>query len=306
MDNTLNNNYDTTLWNGKNVYQIKPPSNLQQPMGTGIEITVPLYTGSNTDFTVLWVQTNSNVRINFRVYIKNSNDTYTTFGTYSAGMRSANLFSPDGTIHNEIHNLFEWYPVPIKLNSDRKILISNPTSIDTWYSGFAFSTNPWNHSRVSAYTVYYNLNQDGQDNSIITTYSTQSTIVNYKVNNIDFIWNNDSIVKFTPGTSNFRIPFVNSGKDKIFYIIDHNDNYGPSVVNVEINNTNVGNLYTTFDNPFSRHYNSKKYHRYNAVIIPKNLLQNLDNFITVSIIIPTNSADLWFKEVGTHDVNPFD
>jgi hypothetical protein len=49
-------------------------------------------------------------------------------------------------------DLFEWYPIPIKLDSTRKILINNPYSIvpginnlPTYFSAFAFSTNPWNH-----------------------------------------------------------------------------------------------------------------------------------------------------------------
>ncbi len=305
IGSTLNLISDTTLWNDKNVYQLT--YNSQQPQNKYIEITVPPYSDISDisdseyqqDFTVLWVQTNANIFMNFRLY----NSSFTPFGTYTSGLSFSNLYSPDGSIHNERNDYFEWYPVPIKLNPDRKIFLNNPTFTDTWYSGFAFSTNPWNHCKISGLTVYHNLNKSGQDSSNIGAYPVQSTISVY--NNM-IPWNNQVLLKFTPGISTFRIPYVYSGRDKIFYIIESNESYLKSMINVKINNNIVGNLYTTFDNPFSRHNNSKVHRRYYGVVIPKNILTPNDNFITVTLTIPTMTPDFFFFEVGTHDVNPFD
>jgi hypothetical protein len=126
---------------------------------------------------------------------------------------------------------------------------------------FAFSTNPWNHCRVSASTVYLNMNKDD------ATQSAPQTQISW--NSIN--WNNIPLAQINKSSSpSFRIPFVNSGSNKIFYIIDFNDtSAGQYLQNISINNTNIGSLYTTFDNPFSRHFNSRMHHRYNGVVIPK-------------------------------------
>ncbi len=300
----LDTTYDTTTWYDKNIYKTKTVNN--QPMGTGIKIKVPDFENRNDisglDFSVLWVQTLNDTKrwSTFRVYTKNEDGTYNSFGSYGTGFRYLNNISPNGSIHNETYNLFEWYPVPIQLNSSREVYVSNPFNELTWYSGFAFSTNPWNHCRVSARTIYCNLNKEGNDLiTTLTSYPTQTTIV------WGGSWNNDTYCQITTGSEGaFRIPFVNSGREKIFYLIEHNDNWSTSSKNVKVNGIEIGNLYTSFDNPFARHFNSKIWQRYLGVIIPKDIINSINsNFMTITITTPFY---INIREVGTHDVNPFD
>jgi hypothetical protein len=297
---TSGNTIEKLLFNGKMSYTLtKKNNNLNTD---AIEITVPPYNGdiSGQDYSVLWVQLLNDRLSTFKVFRKNQNGSYTIFGKFASGYRSLNNITPDGSIHNENWNLFEWYPIPIKLDSTRKILINNPYSIvpgindtPTYFSGFAFSTNPWNHFRISPRTLELNLNDT--DESVIFNQLTKLTFNN---NN----WNNDQLNQIVGiSTITIRIPFVNSGRNKVFYIIEHNSfDYAGYTTYITINNVNVGNLYTTFDNPFSRHFNSKLYNRYFGVIIPKEILPVSDNYIIVKFTIPLNSI-LYFREVGTHD-----
>lgn len=296
---TFEMKHDVNKWNGKHIYTTTT-RNQRQTNGTGIEITVPKPpAGSYYDYTVLWVQTLNDRWSDFKVY---NNSPYNTFGKFSTGLRRLNNISPDGAIHNERWDLFEWYPVPIKLNSDRKIMISNfRAGSDTWFSGFAFSTNPWNHCRISGLSLHWQTNKDPESDID----GTNPALV--WDNNA---WNGDPLIRFPPNTQPvFQIPFVNSDKDKIFYVIEHNNNWGPGIISVSIQKTDntyqdIGGLYTTFNNPFSRHFNSKIYQRYYGVIIPKNLLPTNKNFITIRVSTPDGNP-FYVREVGTHDYNPF-
>jgi hypothetical protein len=92
--------------------------------GVGIEITVPPYnfeiSSITNGYSVLWIKLLPDRVSIFKVYRKNSDNTYTYFGKFASGYSKNNNISPDGTINT----YDEWYPVPIKLNSDRKIIIS--------------------------------------------------------------------------------------------------------------------------------------------------------------------------------------
>jgi hypothetical protein len=105
-------------------------------------------------------------------------------------------------------------------------------------------------------------------------------------------------------TATFRIPFVNSKKNKILYLVEYNSNWGPSVYNITVNNNNLGILYTTFDNPFSIHYNSKSGNKYLGLYIPKEILPLTDNFITITITTRDSQRGLYIREIGTHDQVP--
>ncbi len=295
---TFDMGYDVNKWYGKNIYRTTTQAQ-RQSNGTGIEITVPNPpTGANYDYTILWVQTLNERWSDFKVY---NNSPYKTFGKFTTGYRKLNNISPNGATHNEYWSLFEWQPVPIKLNSDRKIMISNfRNGSPTWFSGFAFSTNPWNHCRLAAISIHWQTNKDPESDIDNT-----NAAITWNSEN----WNNDNLLQFNKNTQpSFQIPFVNSGKDKIFYVVEHNNSWGPSVIMVSVqkaDNTyqDIGGLYTTFNNPFSRHFNSKIYQRYYGVIIPKNLLPTDKNFITIRVSMP-DGENLYVREVGTHDYNP--
>ena len=116
-----------------------------------------------------------------------------------------------------------------------------------------------------------------------------------------------------------RIPYINSGKDKIFYIVEHNNIWGPGAIGLFIGESYIGNFYTSFSNPFATHYNSKYGNRYFAVKIPKeklpqkssnptsessNSLYPYHDFLTVVLRFPTNSGQgIYISGIGTHDAD---
>jgi hypothetical protein len=292
-----------------------------QSSGVGIEITVPKSPPNNPtgDYSVLWIKcTNSHaIWYTFKLYHYDSgSDTVIkTFGKFADGYNSLNKFSPDGSMHNDNWQTQQWVPIPFDLsgNSLRKLLLSNfyAQDKDFYISSIAFSTNPWNHCKVSAKAIFWQINND--DNSQGKTEATGG--LTWNSDN----WQNQPLAQFNAGNLHqFRIPFVNSGKDKIFYLVEHNSNWGPTIIGLSIvkyNGTNgdvviqLGNFYTSFDNPFARHYNSKLSQRYYGIVIPKEHLptkgSSSDNFLRLVITLPGGN-NVVFTEVGTHDKNSFD
>lgn len=305
VNTSLDMAWDNTKWpsndgNGKYIYTTQSRIS-RQSNDTGIIITIPQPPSeSKYDFNVLWIQTLNDRWSTFKVFQKTP---YTSFGKYAVGNEWLNNISPNGAIHNERYDRFVWYPVPFKMPEDRKIMINNFHASDTWYSGFAFSSNPWNHCKLSALSIHWQTNKDLESDIDITNPAIQWHSDN---------WYSQPLAKFISNTEPiFKIPFVNSGNDKVFYIIEHKNVWGPGLINVSIQNingtnyTSLGGLFDTFNNPFSRHHNSVMYQRYLGVIIPKNLLPTDINLITIKLSIPLNDAGLYFREVGTHDYNPF-
>lgn len=330
--------YNNTLWNGKNIYKLVYPSTLfnllnwTQVDGMGIEVRVPEHPNkaNGEDYTVLWVQTLNERWSCFRVYEYDINNRVVVkyFHKHAMGFNNLNKISPDGSTHNDVWDKFEWKPIPINLtgNLQRKLMISisyegNASAIQTWFSGIAFSTNPWNHYKYNAVELHWQIHKL-VNNNLITTIDNVNSPIGWWSQGTGSSWTdkwNDTRLAYfaTNNTVAFRIPFVHSNKDKIFYIIEYNTNWGPSVREISIFNNNsyvkLGNLTTTFQNPFATHFNSKRYQRYYAVRIPKELLPPSDpknnNFINLLITIgdagPNTANTFYFTEAGTHDMSPF-
>jgi hypothetical protein len=304
-----------------------------QPTGTGIEITVPQHPNKDNgvDYSVLWVKCMDTQTYYYTIKLYQSdanNNIIKTFGKHADGKNGLNKISPDGSIHNDTWNTTQWIPIPFDLsgNTSRKLImsnyISNSSNVWNFISSMAFSTNPWNHCKVSSISLIWQSNKTNNTNGIPTSFTKNDVVWNNIANLTDREnWNNLPLAQFNVNSIiPFRIPFVNSGKDKIFYLVEHNNNWGPSIIGLtvlkNINNTNVnvpiGNFYTSFNNPFSRHYNSKMYQRYYGIVIPVDVLPVKgtidDNFITLQINIPNNdtSRPVYFSEVGTHDKNSFE
>jgi hypothetical protein len=298
-----------------------------QDNGNGFKITIPPQSSKMTsDFTVLWVQVNNNINNSndtgwstFRVYdlIGTTTNVRKYYGKYIGGGNKLNNIDPNGAIQSDMWGSLEWIPVPIDLrgNVNRDIYISNFDSKNTYFSSFAFSTNPWNHAKSSALALRWQINnQDtSQGTGSITIDDTKiAWNNNVDTNNVQF---NIQLARFKGNTAiEFRIPFVNSQRNKIFYISTWNNEYNPGIAGLEIfqNNTyqSIGNVYTTFDNPFSRHINSRTVSnqslRYVGVVIPADKLPPVtENFMKLRITIAPG-IDIVFSEVGTHDENPFD
>jgi hypothetical protein len=312
------NGYANAPYHGMNIYTTTGFETGPQTNGTGIEVTVPAHPIPGKDYSVLWIKV-SNDRYNYlKVYDMSGESVRKYYGKQSFGFTSINNISPDGSTNSEHYSVGLWWPFPIDLsgNSSRKIMISSfyKGAVPTFIAGIAFSTNPWNHCRIHGNCLYDQVNNDNDSNTI-----SQTPTLIFKENS-DAAWNNIILLSFVAGSQPIiRIPFVNTQRNKIFYIIEINDNFGPSMNGVEINTTPlsttatwqyIGNVNTTFSNPFAIHTNSKIYQRYYGIVIPKQYLPVKgssinDNFIQLRFTIPTG-VNFRFSEVGTHDVNPFE
>jgi hypothetical protein len=343
INDTWDLSYNNIKWNNKYIYKTNTGS-LYQPDGTGIEITIPPPTSDMTgDFTVLWVQTlyDKNSKgpiINYiRVYDYTNPLNIKTFGkhiigdsivlplptsgAYGSGYAKNSNITPNGSISNLEFDKFIWWPIPIDLtgNTSRKLMIScflaadndlvyYNSKLSTYYSGFAFSTNPWNHCPVDTFSLARRINLLDSSGETIRDLAPSIPVDDY--------W--DEI----------RIPFVNSQKDKIFYLIEGNspskfpsisylETKFPSISYLEIKNVSgtwikLGNFYRSFNNPFSRHNNGKIGRIYYGAVIPKQYLPVKgtpnDNFLILRVIVPSlNPFNIltYVKEIGTHDVSPF-
>ena len=177
----------------------------------------------------------------------------------------------------------------------RLALISKPqTNYDFWLSGLAFSTNPWAHAAQSA--VGYNWGLNGGDQVPWWGH-----------------WNSDVLAQLTQGSSFLlKVPVIPSGQDKLLYLIQHNDSWnGCMHTGITVNNQPIERFVATYDNPFARHWNSKLYERYIAACIPHAMINDtqlwLDVRIDMSTQVPPVPPDipypLYFREIGTHDMN---
>jgi hypothetical protein len=154
------------------------------------------------------------------------------------------------------------------------------------------------------------------------------------------IWNTEYVTwRNTSGPANpsniiVRIPIVNSGRDKILYLVTHNDNWNENMkavfifekpnIQPTISNTKdlttatfndisnnpmirLDNFTTTFNNPFSRHYNSSVYNRYIGTVIPSNLIKTDYIILGLQLPVALDSTSLMgtrIKHIGTHDKIP--
>jgi len=98
------------------------------------------------------------------------------------------------------------------------------------------------------------------------------------------------------------VPYVYSGKQKIVYIVEHNNNWvGTMHGYVRVNDQTVERFRTSYTNPFAINWNSKFYARYVATTFPASITKNTDKFIKLTIDLSGSNADMYFREIGTHD-----
>jgi len=267
-----------TVWNLKRILRI---GNTLQSNANGLQVNIP------AGYDVLWIRVLGDRWETFRVSPSSptASANFTDWTEYyAAGYRNLNGISPDGSAPDSQWNIHQWIPIPIRQQGS--MWVYSDRNSDCWISGIAFGKNLWNHAMNPAVAYLWKLNpQYGE----ITWVSEN--------------WNNDQVGKFEQNSNTeVSVPVVFSGKDKIIYLVEHNNNWlGSQHGRVFVNGQEVERFRTSYDNPFSTHHNSKIYNRYMATRIPKSLIKQGDRFVRLRIdMIPCNNH-LHFREIGTHD-----
>lgn len=158
---------------------------------------------------------------------------------------------------------------------------------DFWISGLAFSKNPWKHATQSAIGYHWKVN--GGD------------AASWDISD----WNGDVLAYLPKDTELLlKVPVIPSGRDKLLYLVNHNNNWnGTMHKGITVNDVAIERFTATYDNPFARHWNSKFYNRYIAARIPTELIESNARHLNVKVNMKSQDADLYFREIGTHDLD---
>ena len=249
--------------------------------GNGAKVTIP------AGYDTVWVRVlGERWNVILAYYIDGER-----FGLWTGGNRSANCYAPDGTLADGCATYHQWVPIPVRptrpTQTKQLALISKPnTDKEFWISGLAFSKNPWGHAAQSALGYYWKVN--GGD-------ATEPFNGN---------WNDDVNAWIKPKTKLvLKVPVVPSGRDKLLYLIEHNSNWnGAMHTGITVGGKPIERFMATYDNPFSRHWNSKLYQRYIATRIPKDYIPADAHHLDVIIDMTKQDKEINFREIGTHDL----
>lgn len=267
--------YSSNLWNGKKIIAI---GNNYAANGNGLKVVVP------GEYDLLWIRVNDPL-----VTVKVTPINFSYEDKYSCGKRGLNEVSPDGTVKDSHNYYHQWCPIPVRRTEDGDVILVIHSFINTqvWISGIAFGKNIWNHAKNSAVAYHWKVN-GGSD-------------VNWGTDN----WNTDILVLIPPGRVNeLIVPVVPNGKDKLFYLLEHNSNWsGVMHRSITANDVEIERLRSTYINPFSLHANGKAFMRYLAAKIPKELIGPNDHFVSIKINMMDQDLDIKIREAGTHDYN---
>lgn len=211
-------------------------------------------------------------------------------GRWIGGWRRANCYCPDGSLSDGESKHHQWMPIP---TYQRRPMYLRSWTEDTnapdefWLSGLAFSRNPWNHATQSAVGYYWAVN--GGDRVEWDTHE----------------WNNDVLARIPPNTNKLlKVPVVPSGRDKLLYLVEHNNNWnGCMHSGITVGGKRIERFTATYDNPFVRHWNSKRFERYVAARIPASLIPSGATHLDVRIDMTNQDAHIYFREIGTHDLD---
>ena len=231
-------------------------------------------------------------------------------GNWTAGLRNGNCYCPDGSLGDSSRPYHQWLPIPVGKSGQVKLIHKGDGG--NWFgiSGVAVSKNPWGHATQSA-LGYHWANRVNQGDSMLWVSES---------------WNDDVLAAF----DNFniyevRVPVVPSGRDKLLYLINHNDNWNGCLhtgLSIKIGDDYqpIERFLATYDNPFARHWNSRFYNRYIAARIPAEMINKalklddsndrMTQLISIKVDLTKQGEDknktyedrLHFREIGTHDL----
>ncbi|MEB3360457.1 MAG: hypothetical protein VKK04_27280 [Synechococcales bacterium] len=257
----------------------------QTPDDSGALVNIPK--GYNT----LWLRVPGDVWYNFKAQFTDGKKE--DLGYWTAGKRHANCYCPDGSLTDGYSNSHQWLPIPVGRAGELLLThrLGDKASHGLWLSGLAFSRNPWAHATQSGRGYYWAVNG--------------GTPVGWDSDN----WRGDILVEIKPKTNcELMVPYVWSGRDKLLYLINHNNDWnGCMHGSITVNDQPIGRFSATYNNPFARHWNSKSWNRYIAAYIPAELIPKptaeMPPLLKVKIDRSYQNLDLDFREMGTHDLD---
>ena len=320
--------------NNKVGYTYEQQANTDASNNIGFTIQVP--TPSQLGFvpSILWVEVYNKTILQIQIS-DGVGGSFTNQHVFN--LNNYNLIAPDGNITQNLYTLDNqpvWIPMPFNYDTTKRLILSraftNTNTEGFKISGIAFSTNPWNNLIMHSLAIMYNTNKLSGD----LRYNNPAMLTSSSTFNTEYVAWRDTSGPTNPSNIIVRIPVINSGVDKILYLVTHNDTWNenmkavyifqkpdvqPSIANNKDLTTvtpaetlsnpmiRLDNFTTTFSNPFSRHYNSSVYNRYIGTVIPSNLITS--NFIIVGLQLPVafNAAHTMgtrIKHIGTHDKIP--
>ncbi len=230
-------------------------------------------------------------------------------GNWTAGHRDGNCYCPDGSLGDSSRPVHQWLPIPVGQSGLVKLIHKGDNGVYFVISGVAFSKNPWGHAAQSALGYHF---ADRVNQGDAATWDNHN-------------WKGDSLAFFDNlMTYEIRVPVVPSDRDKLLYLIEHNDDWNGCLhtglsIKIGDNYQPIERFLATYDNPFARHWSSRFYNRYIAARIPADMIAKALNLTTpndritqlISIKIDltkqgeekNNFEDrIYFREIGTHDL----
>lgn len=283
-----------TLWEGRSIINYGSKVN---PLKNGLLVHVP------EEYEVVWLRVHNDSWTVVTVQVVSTGE---IIGRFATGYRRLNNLTPDGTLGSDGHWQYHlWMPIPLPRNKVGDIVLTTShTDANLWISGIAFSKNPWKHAMNSAVSYHWALNNPG---------TPEDKVVNdHKLHGIEWVtgnWNNDQLIRVHNTGLNAKatlyVPVVPSGRDKLIYAAEHDSNWlGTGHIDMTINDKPIERFRSTYDNPFSRHFNGKMNMRYIAAKIPKEYISPQDKFVKLEINMKPTNHGMFFREVGTHDLFP--
>ncbi len=280
--------YDDTTYRSSNPWQARPIIRYggnNEADGNGMQVNIP------SGYDTLWVRLLGDRWNVVKAYFLDGNKE--DLGLWAGGYRATNCYCPDGSLSDGFYfstdsqnrTAHQWLPIPVR-RSGQLALISKPnTASEFWVSGIAFSRNPWAHATQSAVAYHWKING--------------GTDIKWNTH----IWNDDVLAEITAkSNSELKVPVVPSNRDKLLYIVEHNNNWnGTMHTGITVNGQPIERFLATYDNPFARHWNSKFYERYIAARIPSSLIPADAKWLNVKIDMSLQNNSIYFREIGSHD-----